>query len=175
MTSITSSAMFQRTSPRDMLQNELLSSISSGAIQAGDKEALSAALDSIDATLRSRPAGGGKPPSPDEMKAKIESLIDDQVDSGKLTTDQAEELKNVFANAMPQGGPGGRGGPGGPSGPGGGGILGASESEDESTDVVDLISDFIKLLQEAKGTQGYGEQGDKLLSQISSLVVDYQA
>jgi hypothetical protein len=172
--------MFQRVSPREMLQNELASEVSSGKISSADQDALSAALDSIDSSMRGeRPAiGGGKPPSPDEMKAKIEGLIQDQVDSGALTAEQAEELKGVFANAMPQGGPGGPRGPGGPGGPdSAGGLSDSSDTEasDSSNDVADLISDFIKLLQEAKGSKSYGESGDALISDISSLLVDYKA
>lgn len=163
--------MFQRPSPRDMLQNELLSEVSSGKISSNDKDALSAALDTIDAAMQgSRPAvGGGKPPSPDEMKAKIDGLIQDQVDSGALTSDQAEELRGVFANAMP---PRGAGGPGGANA-----VNGTSETSgsDSSNDVADLISDFIKMLQEAKGSKSYGDSGDALLSDISALLVDYRA
>src|SRR3954469_4161740 len=107
--------MTQHVSPRDMLQNELASEVSSGQISSADKDALSAALDSIDTAMKGqRPAGGGKPPSPDEMQSKISDLIQSQVDSGALTSDQANELKTVFANAMPKGGPGGPGGAGGP-------------------------------------------------------------
>lgn len=180
MTSITSSAMFQRPSPRDMMQNELLSEVSSGKISSDDKDALSAALDTIDAAMQtSRPAiGGGKPPSPDEMKAKIDGLIQDQVDSGALTSEQAEELKGVFANAMPPRGPGGPGGPGGAGGPNGAdSVDGTSETSDSgsSNDVADLVADFIKMLQEAKGSNSYGDSGDALLSDISALLVDYQA
>ncbi len=152
-----------------MLQNELLSQISSGTIDSGDKDALSTALDSIDATLKSsRPAAGTRP-SPDEMQSKIEGLVDDQVASGKLTSEQAEELKNVFANAMPKRGPGGPGGMGPMKG------IGGESEDDESTDIADLLSEFLKNLQEAKGKDGYGKDGDKLLSDISSLLLDYQA
>jgi hypothetical protein len=158
-----------------MLQNELLSQISSGAIDSGDKDALSAALNSIDATLRSSAPTAGTRPSPDQMQAKIESLIDDQVESGKLTGEQAEELKNVFSSALPQGGPGGPGGPKGPPPSGGMKGIGGEEEDEESTDVADLLTEFLKNLQEANGTQGYGEKGDKLLSEISSLLFDYKA
>jgi hypothetical protein len=166
-----------------MLQNELVSEVSSGKISATDQDALSAALDSIDATMRSqRPEiGGGKPPSPDEMKAKIEGLIQNQVDSGALTSEQAEELKGIFADAMPQGGPGGPRGPGGRGGSSGsegaGGVEGSSDTQasDGSTDVADLLSDFLKLLQESKGSKSYGDSGDALLSDISALLLDYKA
>ncbi len=176
MTSISSSAMFQRTSPREMLQNELLSEISSGAISAKDQDALSTALDSIDATLKSgRPSIGGKPPSPDEMKSKVDGLIQGQVDSGALTSEQAEELKSVFANAMPKGGPRGPGGPGVGGGPGGVGGVNESEDSEDSDNLAEILQKFITSLQESKSSASYGESGDKLLSDISSLIVDYKA
>ena len=52
MTSITSSAMFQqRISPRDMLQNELLSEVSSGTSHCDYQAARRTALAAIDAPL----------------------------------------------------------------------------------------------------------------------------
>src|SRR5262245_61195309 len=118
MTSISSAGLASHafTSPRESLQNELLSEVSSGTISADDQDALSAALDDIDSTLRSqRPEPGSARPSPDEMKSKIDDLIAGEVQNGKLTSDQAEELKNVFAKAFSHGG-GPQGGPGGPGG-----------------------------------------------------------
>ena len=116
MTSIstvtTNQFVFQ--SPRDRLQNELTTEIAAGTIAATDLDPLSAALDSIDQTLKSQRtsdrAAGTAPPSPDEMKAKIDDLIAAQVSSGKLTSEQADELKNVFANTFSSG-PGARVGP----------------------------------------------------------------
>jgi len=49
------------------------------------------------------------------MKSKIDDLIAGEVQNGKLTSDQAEELKNVFAKVFSHGG-GPQGGPGGPGG-----------------------------------------------------------
>src|SRR5262249_40914831 len=112
MTSISSAGLASHsfTSPRELLQNELLSEVSSGAVSADDQDALSAALDDIDSTLRSqRPESGSARPSPDEMKSKIDDLIASEVQNGKLTSDQADELKNVFAKAFSHG-PGGAGG-----------------------------------------------------------------
>jgi hypothetical protein len=87
-----------------LLQNELQSEVSSGAVSANDQDALSAALDDINSTLRSqRPQPGSARPSPDEMKSKIDDLIAGEVQNGKLTSDQAEELKNVFAKAFSHG------------------------------------------------------------------------
>jgi hypothetical protein len=172
--------MTQHMSPLDRLQNELASEVSSGQISSADKDALSAALDSIDTAMKGqRPAGGGKPPSPDEMQSKISDLIQSQVDSGALTSDQANELKSVFANAMPKGGPGGPGGAGGPPPTDGtdqsSDTSQTSDSSSSDDDVAKLLSDFLQSLQDSNSSTSYSQSGDTLLSQISSLVVDYKA
>jgi hypothetical protein len=124
----------QSFSPLSRLQNTLASEVSSGAINSGDQSALNSALSDIDSTLRSQGSSAGSPPSPDAMKSKIDSLIADEVKSGKLTSAQGDELKTVFAKAF-QGGPGGSGGPGGGGGPGGaGGGGGAGKTSSDSAD-----------------------------------------
>ena len=109
MTAISSLGAGQMSSPLSRLQSELTSQVSAGAISSGDQSALSSALTDIDSALRGQGAQGGPPPSPDEMQSKLNSLIENEVKSGKLTSDQAGELKDVFAKAF-QGGPQGAGG-----------------------------------------------------------------
>jgi hypothetical protein len=164
-----------------LLQNELQSEVSSGAVSANDQDALSAALDDIDSTLRSqRPQPGSARPSPDEMKSKIDDLIAGEVQNGKLTSDQAEELKNVFAKAFSHG-PGGAGGPhGGPGGPGGPGAPGgtgdASASSDSSDQLNQILSDFLKSIQQSLSKSStYDASGDTGSVSISALVMNYQA
>lgn len=201
MTSI-SSATSQQFSPLARLQSELASEVSAGTISSDDQSALSSALTDIDSAMKSGAASfDGTPPSPDAMKAKIDGLIDGEVKDGKLTSAQAAELKNVFAQAF-SGGPGGAGGPGGPGGAGGGagktdsdpadtngdGTVTAAEqaaydaksatSSDSSgnSDVAKLVQDFLKLLQNSNGSSSsYGTDGDSLKAQIQSLIVNYQA
>jgi|KBSMisStandDraft_5_1062788.scaffolds.fasta_scaffold150240_3 hypothetical protein len=183
MTSISSAGLAPHsfTSPRELLQNELQSEVSSGAVSANDQDALSAALDDIDSTLRSqRPQPGSARPSPDEMKSKIDDLIAGEVQNGKLTSDQAEELKNVFAKAFSHG-PGGAGGPhGGPGGPGGPGAPGgtgdASASSDSSDQLNQILSDFLKSIQQSLSKSStYDASGDTGSVSISALVMNYQA
>jgi hypothetical protein len=191
MTSISSAGLAAHsfTSPREMLQNELLSEVSSGAISTDDQDALSAALDDIDSTLRSqRPSPGSARPSPSEMKSKIEDLIASEVQNGKLTSDQAEELKNVFANAFSHG-PGGAGGPGGPGAPGGpgspggpggacaaGGSGNTSGSSDSSDQLSQMLDDFLKLVQQSLSkNSNYDASGDTGSVTITALVINYQA
>ncbi|WP_293864813.1 hypothetical protein [uncultured Alsobacter sp.] len=178
MTSISGSFSTQRPSPRDMMQDRLTDAISSGSISASDKDALTSALDDIDKSLPSQAAAGTGRPDPKAMKAKIDSLIDQEVKSGKLTDDQASELKQLFAK-----GPGGKGGPGGPGGPGGAGGPRPDEdtsSTDESSDTdqtTKLLQDFMKLLKEKQSSgSSYGSSGSQdLQSVLKSLLVDTSA
>lgn len=124
--------------------------------------------------------GGGKPPAPGDMQSKINDLISNEVSDGKLTSDQAAELKNVFAQTFQNGpgGPGGPGGQGGPDTPGGpgGGAGGSSAASSSNSDVSQVLSDFLKLLQDSQGgSSSYGASGDSLISQIQSLVVNHSA
>ena len=124
MSSISAASAQSYQSPLQKLQNELLSEVSSGVINSSDKDALSSALTDIDSAMQSSRASdqaNGTRPSPDEMKSKIADLIESQVSSGKLTTDQATELQGIFKAAFANGPGGAGGGPGGPGGPGGAG------------------------------------------------------
>lgn len=136
MSSISSAAAShaQRTSPLERLQTELASEVSASTVSTSDSDALSSAIKDIDSSLKSAgeaAQSSGTRPSPSDIKSKIDELIASQVSDGKLTSDQADELKNVFAQAFAKG-PGGTqgGGPGGgiadalgggQGGPGGGG------------------------------------------------------
>src|SRR5256885_6130079 len=128
MTSISAASVNTYQSPLQKLQDELLSEVNSGAISSSDKDALSTALTDIDSAMqasRTSDQASGTRPSPDQLKSKIDDLINGEVSSGKLTSDQATELQGVFKAAFANG-PGGAGGPGGPGGAGGpGGPRGA--------------------------------------------------
>src|SRR5438477_6940036 len=129
MTSISAASINTRQSPLQKLQDELLSEVNSGAVSSSDKDALSTALTDIDSAIqasRTSDQASGTRPSPDQLKSKIDDLINGEVSSGKLTSDQATELQGIFKAAFANG-PGGAGGPGGgggggpPGGPGGAG------------------------------------------------------
>lgn len=137
MSSIGSATASQQSfSPLKMLQTELASEVKAGTISSSDQSALSSALDDIDQAMQSSKPSAGSRPSPDEMKSKIDDLIAGEVSSGKLTSEQADELKNVFSSAF-KGGPGGAGGP--PPGGGAGGAGGSKSSEE--TDPADSNGD----------------------------------
>jgi len=184
-----------RPSPLDLLQNELSSEVSAGTISASDQSALSTALDSIDASLKSEHGAGqssGARPSHDDIKSKITDLINAQVQNGTLTGDQATELQNVFQNAFANG-PGGRGGPdsgaGGPGGPGGPGSPGgpdgdpdgdgssttSSSTSSTASDISKLLNDFLDSLQNSTNQPNSYDGTGATQSANPSLLFDYQS
>jgi hypothetical protein len=96
MTSISGASASSYQSPLQMLQAELQSEVSSGAISPTDLTAPSSALNEIDSSLQSG-AGGSTVSSgasssnaaPGDIKSKIDNLIAGEVSSGKLTAQQA--------------------------------------------------------------------------------------
>lgn len=192
MTTTISSSSFhsQRPSPREMLQNTLASQVSNGEVSASDQSALSSALDAIDQAMKAERGSFSStrtaPPSPDEAKAKIDSLIAEQVEAGTLTEDQAAELKEIFSETFAQGpgggrGPGGAGGhpPGPPPGPPPGeegdssGTTSFTITTNDSA-VSTALQDLLKQLQEKLGS-GYGTSGQSTTSSSSSILFDVSA
>ena len=126
----TTSSTYQ--TPLQKLEAELQTEVSNGTISSSDESALSSALQDIDSAMQSSASGdqsSGTKPSASDMQSKINDLIQNEVSSGKLTSDQASELQNVFTNTFANG-PGGAGGPGGiaPLQPPGGGGPGRGSS-----------------------------------------------
>lgn len=186
MTSISASSM-SGFSPLDLLKQELTKEVSAGKVSSTDQTALSSALDDIDSALKSGGSSSSSsstsstPPSPKEMQSKIDNLIQSEVDSGKLTSDQATELKNVFANAF-SGGPGGAGGP--PPAPSDDASsdttssTSSSSSSSSSSQVEELLKKLLDALQSSNSskTSSYSASGTSSSSSSSkSLVVDFSA
>jgi hypothetical protein len=183
----------QRPSPRDRMQDELLSQIKAGTIAASDQGALTQALDDIDSSLKSSSTQGGERPDPKAMKAKIDQLISSEVDKGTITQDQAKELTSLFAKGPggghggPSGGPGELGGAGGSGGPGGGSVgglgLGGSDDDDDDTsssssssDPAKLLESFLKSLREAQSSSAnYQADGSQGSSDAPSLIFQAKA
>jgi hypothetical protein len=203
MTSISAASAQSYQSPLQKLQDELLSEVKSGAISSSDQDALSSALTDIDSSIQSSRASdqaSGTRPSPGDLKSKIDDLINGEVSSGKLTTDQATELQGVFKAAFANG-PGGADGAGGPVAPGGAGppmvirrsrrsaavrqfVLDRYEQfvvEHESVD--DILKQFLQSLQDslsASSSTSYGATGTSSTSNstsasFSALLIDYQS
>ncbi|HEY0353586.1 MAG TPA: hypothetical protein VGC68_08145 [Enterovirga sp.] len=181
--------------------------VSSGSLSATDGTALTSALKSIDASLfgDSTASTGGTSSSggtsstgretrldPSDMKDRIDSLIDDQVTGGGLTSAQADTLKQIFAQNA-SGGPddesddedsGQVGGIGGhcrrPHGPPPTDQVSASSAIDATdateTGADDLLSSFIQQLQSSQSSaSGYGASGSGSSSRSSAaLLFDFQ-
>ncbi len=184
MTSISAAAGSSYQSPLQKLQQELQAEITSGKISSGDQDALSSALDSIDTSMQADRAStsGGVRPAPGDMKSKIDDLIGAQVSSGKLTSDQADELKGVF-EAVFADGPGGARGAGGPPPAGSPPSDSADDSNgtDGTTDISDIMQQFLDSLKqslETSASSAYSASGATATGTTASftaLLVDYKS
>lgn len=180
MTSISSATSAQSYSPLQRLQDELAAEVSSGTVSSGDQSALSSALTDIDNAMKSgASSSGGTPPSPDAMKSKIDSLIAGEVKDGKLTQAQADELKNVFAQAF-AGGPGGAGGADGgkgaggpPAGGGGGGGASKTSAGPADTNSDGTITAAEQAAYDAKNATSSDSTGSSTKSDTDKLVQDF--
>jgi len=183
MTSISSTTYPSSfSSPLDRLQSELSSEVSAGTISSSDQSALAGALSDIDTALKSQGSSHqGAGSSPGDIKSKISSLIATEVQNGKLTSDQATELENVFSKTFSKGGPGGPGGAGGPplGGPGGpppgeSGGADSTQGSSSSSDSSQLLAELLKLLQGSQSqTTSYGSNGQTTQTS-SALVLNYR-
>ena len=156
MTSISSvSYPSQFQSPLQRLQSTLASEVSAGTISSSDQSALSSALQDIDNALKSdASSSGSQRPSSSDMKSKIDSLIGSEVQSGKLTSDQATELKKVFSDTFSAGGPGAAGGSGSDAASTSTNTSTSASSSNgsSSSDTSDLLKEFLKLLQQSSSS-----------------------
>ena len=200
MTSISAASINNFQSPLQRLQNELQSEVKSGAISSSDQDALAAALTDIDTAMQASRASdqaSGTRPAPGDLKSKIDALINGEVSSGKLTSDQATELQGVFKAAFANG-PGGAGGPGGgPGGPGGPGGAGgpppgpppsdgtstdSSDSSSGTSSINGILQQFLQALQQSlsssSSSTSYGSTGGSSNGgngSFTALLIDYQS
>lgn len=103
MSSISATSSSNYLTPQQLLQAELQQEVSSGAISSSDQSALSSALNDISSALQGGSTDGAAASgntSPGDIKSKIDSLIANEVSSGKLTQQQASELQALFQNAF---------------------------------------------------------------------------
>lgn len=109
MDSVSAAGTFARPSPLDRLQNQLKTSVTNGTVKSADQDVLSTALTSIDQSITQSRASQA-PGTRTDPRSQVQGLIDQQVQNGTLTSDQASELQSVFQQAFSHG-PGGAGGP----------------------------------------------------------------
>jgi hypothetical protein len=183
MTSISAASSSSTTlTPLQKLQQELQAELAKGTVATGDSDALSSALAEIDKSLQGDSASqsGSTQSKPGDIKSKIDDLIEAQVSSGKLTTEQATELQGVFQAAF-AGGPGGAGGPPPGPPPSDSASTDATTSADStSTDTDTALQKLLAALQEslaASSASSYSATGSSASTtnkaSFSALLVDY--
>jgi hypothetical protein len=192
MTSISATSNSSYLSPLQKLQDQLQAEVSSGAISSSDQSALSSALTDINSSLQNGSAGDsatGTNSSPGDLKSKIDSLIANEVSSGKLTGDQATELQGVFKAAFANSarGPGGAGGAhhghhGGHGGPSPTDSSSATDSTSSTSSANDILQQFLQSLQNSLSASsspsysatGISDPGNSNGTSFSALLIDYQ-
>lgn len=177
--SMSSAAMM---SPNDRMKLALQSAVSAGSVKSTDQSALSSALDDIDAAMKSSgpPAAGT---SPSSMKTKVDGLIDQEVSDGKLTSDQATELKSVFAQAASKmGGHHHHAGGPPPTDDSGDGTAttatDATASTDSTKSAIDQLISFLQTLEKSVSSSStYGSTGTSTASTSTStsMLIDQLA
>jgi hypothetical protein len=181
MTSISASSSSAYLTPLQKLQQALQAELTSGKVNAADSDALSSALAEIDKSLSSDKAGQSHivPSKPADLKTAIDDLIDAQVASGKLTSDQATELQGVFKAAF-AGGPGGAGGPPPGPPPADNASTDTTDATGTTTDPETALQKLLKTLQEslaATSAGSYGATGNSASatnkSSFSALLINY--
>ncbi len=146
-------------SPQQFFQSKLTEQVSSGEITSSDMDAVLSALEAIDGEMGPGGCAPSAPPSQEEMQAKLESLLSQQVEVGTLTQAQADELASLFES--------GEMAP--PPPPGGGGMPPMTEDDDTTEDIL------AKLLEELQTKTGYSASGTNTVASSTSLIVDYTA
>jgi hypothetical protein len=192
MTSISATSNSSYLSPLQKLQDQLQAEVSSSAISPSDQSALSSALTDINSSLQNGSAGDsatGTNSSPGDLKSKIDSLIANEVSSGKLTGDQATELQGVFKAAFANSadGPGGAGGAhhghhGGHGGPSPTDSSSATDSTSSTSSANDILQQFLQSLQNSLSASsspsysatGISDPGNSNGTSFSALLIDYQ-
>lgn len=181
MTPISASSSSAYLTPLQKLQQELQAELTSGKVNATDSDALSSALAEIDKSLKSDASSqsGGAASKPADLKTAIDDLIDAQVASGKLTSDQATELQGVFKAAF-AGGPGGAGGPPPGPPPADNSSTDATDATATTTDPETALQKLLETLQEslaATSAGSYSATGNSASatskSSFSALLINY--
>ncbi|MBK3396499.1 MULTISPECIES: hypothetical protein [Methylobacterium] len=186
----------------DRMAETIGSEVASGALSGADATALTNALGAIRSSL----ASGGAPAAstsdtagaagsrrdPAAMRSRIDGLIAEQVGNGTLTSDQASELKNLFAShgrsttastetgraqgshEPPPGPP-----PGDAETPGDARADGPSDdlASGSSASAADALSTFVKQLQSSQQNRaGYGAGGTPSgAAGAAAILLDFHA
>ena len=151
-------------SPRDQVVNNLSAQVEAGEISSEDQEAMLDALDAIHAQRQAteKPDFSSGPPAKEEVLAKFETMLSDQVDAGTISQEQADHLSEMFED-------------GGLSNPGHAGPLGqapGAQSEEQSGAMMEELMKVV--LEQLQGSSNYDGNGDRASSSVSSLLADFK-
>uniref|UniRef100_Q07J09 Uncharacterized protein n=1 Tax=Rhodopseudomonas palustris (strain BisA53) TaxID=316055 RepID=Q07J09_RHOP5 len=173
-----SAASSSYLSPLQLLQQELKTEVTSGTIASSDQDALSSALTAIDSSLTSDRSAGTKPPSKEEMDAKISDLIDTQVSAGNLTSEQASELKDLFSSTFSAQGAGGPPPGPPPSDSESTSSTDSTSSSSSTTDISQILQEFLQMLKDSQtsSSSSYSADGGNSSStSVQALLINYTA
>ncbi|MET1411580.1 hypothetical protein ABVF61_04890 [Roseibium sp. HPY-6] len=148
------------TSPRDQVASTLEAKVETGEISAEDSEAMLSALDAMHEERKASglPDFSSGPPSKEEIAAKFDTLLSDQVDAGALSQDQADQLSALFEEG--EIGPKARFGD-----------LANSGGQDLNA----LIQEFMaSVLEQVQTGTSYDESGETSSSNAASLLADFK-
>ncbi|KZM48511.1 hypothetical protein OA90_20290 [Labrenzia sp. OB1] len=149
-------------SPRDQIVSKLEAQVEAGEITSEDQDAM---LDALDAMHSERMEAGvpdfsSGPPSKEEMQANFESMLADQVESGTLDQEQADQLAAMFES----GELGGRAEGNPPPPPPG-------EAQQGSDPMEELMASLLETLQ---SDSVYNDSGEQSLSGVASMLADFR-
>ncbi|MEM9632187.1 MAG: hypothetical protein AAGA50_12730 [Pseudomonadota bacterium] len=147
-------------SPRDQAVSNLSAQVEAGEITAEDQDAMLEALDAIHAQREASgiPDFSSGPPSESEVQAKFETLLSDQVETGKISQEQADHLSQMFEE-------------GELGKPANAGAFGRTTDGQSSAMLEELMNVVLEQLQESSSYDG---NGDRTSTSISSLLADFK-
>ncbi|MGU3359774.1 hypothetical protein ACLBWX_05510 [Methylobacterium sp. M6A4_1b] len=175
-------------SPQMRAHDRIAAQSASGSITSTDQTALDTAVDTIDAALKGSDgaaASGQARLDPEDMKARIDDLIGQQVQNGSLTSEQAKTLTSVLngesggSSVASVGGRSGGHHHGGP--PPVDDKPASADAGTNATDLTtqstnDLLTTFVKQLQSRQDqTSPYGSGGTRTnTASASALLMNFK-
>ncbi|KMO18786.1 hypothetical protein [Methylobacterium platani] len=159
--------------PKQRLLDQISAQQQAGSLSATDADALTGAVQDIDQSISGASGTGSSDLAPSQAKGRMDDLIGAEVDKGTLTSDQATTLKGMLSSH----GAGDRhGGPGGAPPADAVAATGSADATSGSSSASDLLSSFLKQLQDGQNqtqASGYGGSGTAATS-AQARVFDFK-
>ncbi|MBG6145017.1 hypothetical protein [Roseibium album] len=149
-------------SPRDQAVNALDTQVEDGEITTEEADAMLAALDAIHEDHKTADASdfAAAPPSGEDIQARFDTMLSDQVETGALTQDLADQLSAMFEN-----------GDIGPPPPPPGGSTSENRGSDMDADMREIMN---AILEETRNASPYAANGRTAFSGASPLLADFE-